>query len=182
MDYARSDDGALVAAARQGDLDAFEALVRRHTGVVYAHAYRIFGDRASAEDAVQEVFLKVYRSLDGFDERSKFSTWLFRVTRNTSLDLVRSGKRRPVPVDPLEVTSAVPGDMADEVALSMTVELAMRALPPEDRDALSAIALYGLSYAEAAQVLGVPAGTVKSRVFRARRTLAATLSSEGGVS
>jgi len=174
MNQETADDLALVAAAREGDLDAFEALVRRHTRVVYAHALRFFGDPSTAEDVVQEVFVKVYRSLESFDERSRFSTWLYRVTRNTCLDEVRAGKRRPVPVDPLDVHEAG-GEFADGVALAATIELAMRALPPEDRDALSAVSVFGLSYAEASRTLGVPEGTVKSRVFRARRAIAATL-------
>lgn len=179
MDHATADDLALVAAARDGDLDAFEALVRRHTSAVYAHALRFFGNPSDADDVVQEVFIKVYRTLDGFDERAKFSTWLYRVTRNTCLDLFRSGKRRPVPVDPVSVAQAAPGDLSNMVALSTSIEAAMRSLAPEDRDALSAIALFELSYAEAASVLGVPAGTVKSRVFRARRALATTLDLKG---
>jgi len=158
---------------------AFEALVRRHTRTVYAHALRFFGDPSAAEDVTQEVFVKVYRSLLGFDERSRFSTWLYRVTRNACLDEVRAGSRRPVPVDPLD-SPAADGDFADRVVLSAAIEHAMRALAPEDRDALSAVALFGLSYAEAAEAIGVPAGTVKSRVFRARRVMSATLGMNGG--
>lgn len=180
MNYATADDQALVAVARDGDLDAFETLVRRHTATVYAHALRFFGDPAAAEDVVQEVFIKVYRSMDTFDERSRFSTWLYRVTRNTCLDHVRAGKRRPMPVDPLDVAATAPGDLSDTVALSISLEQALRALAPEDRDAFSAIGIFGLSYPEAAEVLGVPVGTVKSRVFRARRSLAATLNLKGG--
>ena len=179
MNYETADDAALVAAARGGDLGAFEALVRRHTRTVYAHALRFFGDHASAEDVVQEVFVKVFRSLGSFDEKSRFSTWLYRVTRNTCLDEVRSGRRRPIPIDPLDVTASG-DDFSDELVLASTIELAMRALPPEDRDALSAVSLFGLSYTEAGESLGVPAGTVKSRVFRARRALRATLNMPKG--
>lgn len=180
MNYGTADDTKLVAAANDGDLDAFEALVRRHTRIVYAHAVRFFGDGSAADDVVQEVFIKVYRSLDNFDERSRFSTWLYRVTRNTCLDMVRSGRRRPEPIDPLDVAAASPGDLSDQVALAASVQSAMRSLAPEDRDALSAVGLFGLTYAEAGEALGVPAGTVKSRVFRARRSLAAALELKGG--
>ena len=174
MDYGTAEDRELVTAATSGDTAAFEALVRRHTRAVYAHALRFFGDPGPADDVTQEVFVKVYRSLSSFDDRSRFSTWLYRVTRNACLDEVRAGRRRPVPVDVLENTAVV-SDFSDEVALTEAVEHAMRALPPEDRDALSAVALFGLSYVEAAEALQAPVGTVKSRVFRARRTLAATL-------
>ncbi|MDZ4168867.1 MAG: RNA polymerase sigma factor [Coriobacteriia bacterium] len=174
MDHDHAEDAPLVAAARSGDLDAFETLVKRHTRAVYAHALRFFGDPTSADDVTQEVFIKVYRSLATFDERSRFSTWLYRVTRNACLDEVRAGRRRPVPVDPFDAP-AVDGGFEDKVVLSAAVEHAMRSLAPEDRDALSAVALFELSYAEAAESLGVPVGTVKSRVFRARKSLAATL-------
>lgn len=179
MDYGRAEDSALVSAAKGGDITAFETLVRRHTGIVYAHALRFFGDPGPADDVTQEVFVKVYRSLSSFDERSRFTTWLYRITRNACLDEVRSNRRRPVPVDVLD-PGAAQGDFADEVVLAAAIEHSMRALPPEDRDALSAIALFGLSYVEAGEALGIPPGTVKSRVFRARRTIAATLALPGG--
>jgi RNA polymerase sigma-70 factor (ECF subfamily) len=180
MTESPTDDAALLAAARAGDLDAFEALVREHTRTVYAHALRFFGEPTAAEDTVQEVWIKVYRSLDSFDGRARFSTWLYRITRNACLDAVRAGVHRPIPVDPVDEIPA-PGDLGDQVALTASVEAAMRALSPEDRDAFSAVALYGLSYAEVAETLTVPVGTVKSRVFRARRSLARMLGyPEGG--
>lgn len=173
------DDSALLGAAKNGDLDAFEALVRTHTSAVYAHALRFFGDPSAAEDVVQEVWIKVFRSLASFDERAKFSTWLFRVTRNVCLDIVRAGKRRPVTLDPLD-TIAAPGDLADAVTLSVSLERAIASLQTEDRDAFSAVALFGLTYSDASEALGVPAGTVKSRVFRARRSLAHSLGLTAG--
>jgi RNA polymerase sigma-70 factor, ECF subfamily len=176
----RPDDSALVAAAQQGDAAAFESLVRAHSSPVYAHALRFFGNPQAAEDAVQEVFIKVYRSIETFDGTAAFSTWLYRVTRNVCLDMLRSGQRRPVPVDLVDVSLTAVDDPAAEAITTATVEAAMRALPPEDRDALSAIGLFGLSYAEAADALGVPEGTVKSRVFRARKTLVTALGPEGG--
>jgi RNA polymerase sigma-70 factor, ECF subfamily len=180
LNLTAADDAELAAYAVNGDLDAFEILVRRHTGAVFAHALRFFGDASTADDVVQEVFIKVYRSLDTFNERSRFSTWLYRITRNACIDQVRAGRRRPQPVDPLDITATAPGDLSDQVALSASVETAMRALSPEDRDALSAVSIFGLSYAEAGELLGVPAGTVKSRVFRARRSLSATLGVKRG--
>jgi RNA polymerase sigma-70 factor (ECF subfamily) len=173
------DDTALVTAAAGGDIDAFETLVRAHTQAVYAHALRFFGESQAAEDVVQEVWIKVYRSLESFDGRARFTTWLYRVTHNSCLDFVRQGKRRPLPVESLDPPPS-PGDLADAVALSASVELALLHLAPEDRDALSAVSVFGLSYAEAAETLGVPIGTVKSRVFRARRTLAAVLGISAG--
>ena len=92
---------------------------------------------------------------------------------------MRAGAHRPIPVDPIAEIAA-PGDLADEVALTTSVEAAMHALTPEDRDAFSAVALYGLTYAEVAETLKVPVGTVKSRVFRARRSLAHLLGEPKG--
>lgn len=175
MTSATTDDAALVESARAGDRDAFEALMRAHLDAVYGHALRFFGDGATAEDAAQEVWVKVYRSLPEFDGRSSFSTWLYRVTRNVCLDMFRRGKRQASPVDPLDLPETPAGDFADATATSADLERAVAGLAPEDRDAFNAVALFGLSYADAGTVLGVPAGTVKSRVFRARRSIIARL-------
>ncbi|MCL2503385.1 MAG: sigma-70 family RNA polymerase sigma factor [Coriobacteriia bacterium] len=175
-----SGDADLVQKARTGDLVAFERLVRLHTPTVYAHALRFFDDPTAAEDIVQEVFIKVYRALGDFDGRSRFSTWLFRVTHNTCLDHARAGRRRPIPIDPLTVELTDPDRMDDRTALSATVEKALRTLAPDDREALQAVSIFGLTYAEAGAEFGVPAGTVKSRVFRARRALASILGGSAG--
>jgi RNA polymerase sigma-70 factor (ECF subfamily) len=170
------DEIALVERARDGDVAAFEALVRAYADAVYGHALRFFGEPATAEDAAQEVFVKVYRGLGSFDGRSAFSTWLYRVTRNVCLDQYRRGRGRPVPYDPADLPERATADHADAATLSAALESAVVALPPEERDAFNAVALFGMSYEEAAVTLEAPVGTVKSRVFRARRTLIALLS------
>lgn len=173
MPQSPHDDTELVLAAKEGDLDALESLVREHTPAVWAHAVRFFADSTIADDVVQEVWVKVLRTVETFDGRARFSTWLFRVTRNTCLDLVRRGAHVPIPSDTLD--PAPVEDFADVVALSASLEAALATLPQEDRDALSAVSVFGLTYAEAAEAIGVPTGTVKSRVFRARRMLADAL-------
>jgi RNA polymerase sigma-70 factor (ECF subfamily) len=170
------DDPELIRAANDGDVGAFEQLVRSHADAVYAHAYRFFGDAQAAQDATQEVWVNVYRALPEFEGRSAVSTWLFRITRNVCLDMLRAGRRVAAPIDPVDLHGIASDDTAGDATSRVDLETAMRALSPEDRDAFNAVALFGLPYAEAASALGVPAGTVKSRVFRARRALIALLS------
>jgi RNA polymerase sigma-70 factor (ECF subfamily) len=174
-------DLELAQAAARGDQTAFAAIIRAHADAVYGHALRFFGDPHAAEDATQEVFIKVFRTIGSYDGRSRLSTWLYRVTHNACLDMVRTGRRTPQPVDPVTIEPLPAPDFADDVVFSHALEAAIATLPPEDRDALGAVTLFGLSYQEAAETLGIPVGTVKSRVFRARRPLAALLlAPEGG--
>jgi RNA polymerase sigma-70 factor (ECF subfamily) len=179
MKQTQRDDPELVRAATDGDVGAFEEFVRAHTDAVYAHAYRFFGDVSAAQDATQEVWVKVYQALPEFQGRSAVSTWLFRITRNACLDMLRAGRRVATPIDPLDLRGTANDDTAGDASTRVDLQTAMRALSPEDRDAFNAVALFGLPYAEAGSVLGVPAGTVKSRVFRARRALIALLSLDG---
>lgn len=183
MAESASQADALVRSAAEGDRASFETLVRTHAGAVYAHAHRFFGDAPTAEDASQEVWIKVYRSLRDFGGRAAFSTWLFSITRNVCLDMMRRGCRVAAPIDPVDLAGRAGDDTAGEAVAALDLESALRALAPEDREALGAITLFGLSYADAGSALGVPAGTIKSRVFRARRTLitALGLDSRGGV-
>ena len=162
-------------AVAAGDPDAFESLVRVHADTVYGHCLRFFGERTAAEDATQEVFLKVLRQAGSYDGRAAFSTWLYRLTRNTCLDLARAASRRPVLAD----LSLLPDHAgADPMAVRDDADLirrAMATLPPAERDAIAAVGLYEMTYAEAAEALGVAVGTVKSRVFRARKALVGIL-------
>ncbi len=175
-------DLELAQAAARGDEAAFSSIMRGHADAVYGHALRFFGDPHAAEDATQEVFIKVFRTIGSYDGRSRLSTWLYRVTHNACLDMARSGRRIPQPVDPVTFEPIPAADFADDVVFAGALEAAMATLAPEDRDALGAVTLFGLSYQEAASALDVPVGTVKSRVFRARRALAAVLfAPEGGV-
>ncbi|MRS12935.1 MAG: RNA polymerase sigma factor [Actinobacteria bacterium] len=174
-------DLELAEAAARGDETAFAAIVRAHADAVYGHALRFFGQPQTAEDATQEVFIKVFRTIGTFDGRARLGTWLYRVTRNVCLDMLRAGRRVPQPVDPVTLEPLPAADFSDDVAFSSALEQAMTALAPEDRDALGAVTLFGLSYQEASSALGIPVGTVKSRVFRARRILASLLiPAEGG--
>ncbi|MCE5203668.1 MAG: RNA polymerase sigma factor [Actinomycetia bacterium] len=175
MSVGGTSDSDLVRSALVGDESAFEAIVRAHSDAVYGQALRFFGERTAAEDATQEVFIRVFRSLATFDGRSALSTWLFRVTRNVCLDIVRARRHLPLPVDPVDIPSRSVPDFSDALAATEAVEQAIRALPPEERDALGAVTLFGMSYEQAAEAFSVPVGTIKSRVFRARKTIGALL-------
>lgn len=173
----REHDVELARAAAAGDAGAFEQIVRANADSVFGHCLRFFGDRATAEDATQEVFLKVYRRLGTYDGRAALSTWLFRLTQNTCVDMARAAGRRAEPTDPVELPEdPAPGDATAVVDDVDRLRPALAALPADERDALAAVGLYEMTYAEAAEALGVPAGTVKSRVFRARRALVTALS------
>lgn len=168
----------LARAAADGDAAAFEALVRANADAVFGHCLRFFGDRTRAEDATQEVFLKVYRRIGTYDGRAALSTWLYRLTENTCLDIARASKRTPTPADPATMPDSPGPDPTTPIAEVDRLRTALAALPEEERQALSAVGLYEMTYAEAAEALAVPVGTVKSRVFRARQSMMAALTDE----
>lgn len=146
------------------------------------------GNDADALDATQEAMMAVLRGLSRFDGRSRFSTWVYRVSTNACLDELRRRKRRPVVglpdhersyaqrLTPLGGASQPGGRVADEVAARLDVDAALAALPPDFRAAVVLRDLCTLDYAEIAEVLGIPAGTVRSRIARGRAALADHLS------
>jgi RNA polymerase sigma-70 factor (ECF subfamily) len=170
---------AVIRAAMAGDSEAFAVLVRAYQVPVWSFLSRLLGDRTQAEDATQETFLRVYRSLPGFEFRSRFSTWLLQIARNTGLDALRSRARQ----DRLATRAAgAPRSPAVAGADSGSdLHAAVEALSPKLREALLAVEILGLSYREAAAVFAVPEGTVKSRVAQARRQVLAWLRVEDAV-
>jgi RNA polymerase sigma-70 factor (ECF subfamily) len=163
-------DPALIRAAAAGDLDAVEQIIRSHQLEVWRFLRRLLGDGAAAEDAAQETFLRVYQRLPTFRFQSRLSTWVFQIARNAAIDEIRARERhdralRSVP--PRPVATAGPGAARTEI------DAALASLPVHLREALLLIEVLGLRYAEAAAILAVPEGTVKSRVFAARGRLAA---------
>jgi len=171
------DDLELIRRYLAGDVAAFNELMAAHEDRVFGICLRMLRDRDAALDAVQETFLTVFRKADRFKGDSAFSTWIYRVAVNTCYDQLRRTKRQsaaPLPEDhdPVDPRSADPLISAE---LRPDIEAALEKLPPEYRAAVVLVDLNGLALETAGEILGVPTGTVKSRVFRGRRQLAESL-------
>jgi RNA polymerase sigma-70 factor (ECF subfamily) len=168
------DDAALAAAAAGGDRRAMETLLERHADRVHAVCRRIVANPDDALDATQEALIAITRGIGRFDGRSAFTTWLYRVATNCALDELRRRKRRPLPTDtvPEVVTS---GGIEERVGARIDVDEALARIPEEFRAAVVLRDLCDLDYAEIADVLDVPPGTVRSRIARGRSALAALL-------
>jgi RNA polymerase sigma-70 factor (ECF subfamily) len=166
------DDRALLRAHVDGDRDAFAQLVRRHRDRLWAVALRTIGDREDAADALQEALISAYRSAHRFRGDSAVTTWLHRIVVNACLDRVRRRNVRPtVPLPETEPLPVAPVD--SDTALDVRAALAQ--LPVEQRAALVLVDVQGYSVAEAATILDVAEGTVKSRCARGRARLASLL-------
>jgi RNA polymerase sigma-70 factor (ECF subfamily) len=169
-----AQDRRLVQAHVDGDPDAFGALVARHQQRMWAVAVRTLRDREEAADAVQDACLSAYRSAASYRGDARVTTWLHRIVVNACLDRARRRAVRPTVPLP-EQPPADPRDRLAERETTLDVEQALAALPDEQRIALVLVELQGLSVHEAAVVLEVPEGTVKSRCFRGRARLAQLL-------
>jgi RNA polymerase sigma-70 factor (ECF subfamily) len=170
-------DIALLERFHGGDVAAFDELVRAHEDRVFGVCLRMMSDREAALDAVQETFLTVFRKADRYQAKAAFSTWLYRVAVNTCYDQLRKAKRRrtePLPVtgDPADAHS---DDHLNAVELRPDIEAALHELPVEFRSAVVLVDLNGLSLDQASEILDVPVGTIKSRLFRGRKQLATSL-------
>ncbi|MDO4974555.1 MAG: sigma-70 family RNA polymerase sigma factor [Eubacteriales bacterium] len=183
----------LIRRVQAGETEAFEGLVRAHEKTVYNLALRMTGDAQDAEDMAQEAFLKAYRSLGDFRGESKFSVWLYRIVSNVCLDHLRRQSRRPsvsltaedeegeeqqwdVPDERLS-----PERLLEQKLTREAVQKGLRELPEEQRQILLLREIKGLSYEEIGEILSLEPGTVKSRIFRARKRLCAFLLQEGNI-
>jgi len=172
-------DAELITAAMAGDRAAMDALLRSHHDRVYAVCRRITGNDADAADATQEALIAIVRGLGRFDGRSAFSTWVYRIATNASLDELRRRKRRPMVVVDDPVTHELPdhdgGDRIDGLGDRMVIDTALRLVPEDFRVPLVMRDVCDLDYAEIAETLDIPIGTVKSRIARGRGALAQIL-------
>lgn len=166
------DDAALMRAHAAGDRNAFAELVRRHRDRLWAVAVRTIGDRDEAADALQDALLSAYRTADRFRGESAVTTWLHRIVVNACLDRMRRRQARPTVPLP-EVDRTVAPSVDRDTAL--VVHAALGQLPPDQRAALVLVDLQGYPVAEAAGILGVAEGTIKSRCARGRARLAVLL-------
>ncbi|MGH9125146.1 MAG: RNA polymerase sigma factor [Acidimicrobiales bacterium] len=185
------EDDLLVARARRGERDALDALLRQQYDRVHAVCRRMTGNEADAADAAQEALIAVVRGLPRFDSRSRFSTWVYRIAVNAAIDETRRRRRRPVAsLDEARLGSWVAGGSVgagdgasnrpidpqpDAAAQRLDVEAALMRLPVEFRGPVVLRDLCGLDYAEIAEALDLPGGTVRSRIARGRAALAAML-------
>ncbi|MEJ2263890.1 MAG: sigma-70 family RNA polymerase sigma factor [Anaerolineales bacterium] len=178
------DEVALIRAARDGDLNAFNRLVLEYQDLIYNQAYRVLGEPLAADDATQEAFISAYRNLRSYRGGS-FRAWLLRIVTNACYDELRRRKRRPTtPLEPLddageEIESPTwmedpaesPEESAERGELARAIQDCINELPAEFRAVVALVDVQGMDYAEAADAIDKPLGTVKSRLARARARL-----------
>ncbi len=189
----REQEAAVIQAVLDGDVNAYEALVKEYEKNVYNLALRMTGNSEDAYDMSQEAFIKAYNSLSSFRGESKFSVWLYRIVSNVCLDFLRSRNRKPTlslsveddDGDEVEMDiadeSQSPEQLLDRALTRDAVRRGLAALPPEHREILLLREIQGLSYEEIAETLGLEEGTVKSRIFRARKKLCSFLIKDGNI-
>jgi RNA polymerase sigma-70 factor, ECF subfamily len=174
-------DFGVLRKAQKGDERAFSLIVRAYQVPVFNYVLRLIGDRSLAEDLTQEVFLRVYQGLPKFSLRSKFTTWLFQVTKNRVLDELRASERRPRAVVALE--DIPPLEVVDAPMERMeTIDAVWRAVEGLNVDLKMALLLrdvVGLSYTEIADSLEITLATVKWRIYKAREDVQVSLAREG---
>lgn len=171
------EDRALVDRARAGETEAFGALVEKYQHRIVNLARAMVWRRDEAEDVAQEVFLRAYQGLKGFGGRSTFKTWLYRIATNTArTHLVRARARPESPgADQTFEQAVAPDDLERGVVDRDRIDRALAALPVEFREVVVLRDVEGLDYREISEALGVPMGTVESRLFRGRQRLRARL-------
>jgi RNA polymerase sigma-70 factor (ECF subfamily) len=187
-------DAELVAGALKGSQDAYRELVKRFERPVYSLIVRMVQDAGTAEDLAQEVFVKAFRRLSTYDPQWKFSSWLFKIAHNTTIDHLRRGVPETVPLEAEEDdagghrslsavladgTAEDPRAAAERRDLARSLERAISSLRPEYRQAVLMFYAHGASYQDICEVTGLPLGTVKTNLHRARKELAQAMTSLG---
>ena len=175
----------LISRARGGDREAFGELVEQYRDNVYRLAYRMCGNAYDADEAAQEAFVAAWRALPNFRGDAKFSTWLYRLTTNAAIDVMRREKRHQTVGDGEMVDLADDADSPQETVerteQQEAVQKALSTLSEEYREVLLLRYMEELDYAEIAEVLQLPSGTVKSRINRAKAALKTALVKSGNI-
>ena len=179
------DQEHIIARARRGDADAFEQLVEAYRNQVFRLALRMCGNEADADEVAQEAFLSAWKGLPNFRGESRFSTWLYQLTTHAAIDLLRREKRQAAAEDIDGITAPddgpSPQQQAERAETRREVRAALMQLPEEYRQVLLLRFMQELSYEEIGQALKLPAGTVKSRLNRAKAQLKDILSRSGNL-
>ena len=171
-------DPSIVARARDGDRDAFRALVEGHSRYIFSLAHRMTGNAQDAEDVVQEAWLKAHKQLSRFEARADFRTWMHRITVNCSIDLIRARRHREDAHDPMDLeqgplsergaeTQATPERMTASVQISERVNAALNLLTALERAAFTLRHVEGMSIEEVGEKLGMKTSATKHSIFRA---------------
>ena len=185
------NDGQIILDVLAGRGEGFEELVRRYQRPITSYVYRMLGDAEAALDVTQEVFIKVYNSLDRYSSEYKFSTWLYRIAHNASIDHMRRNSHYMQSIEAensdgtyqiqLESSSPNPEELHESSEWRDEIENVVKWLPPAYRDLIILRHSRDLSYDEIAEVASLPLGTVKNRLFRAREMMRSMLIERGFV-
>ena len=184
-------DVELISAIKKGVLDAFTALVQRHERSLINFFFHFSWDRQFAEDCAQEVFVKLYKHLDSYEPKAKFTTFLYRVARNHWIDKVRASKGKTVSLesstlgeegralkDRLPSGAESPVDTLTRQETRDLMKSAIERLPEDQKMVVVFSEIQGLKYQEISEIMGVPVGTIKSRMFTAMQRLKEILTDE----
>lgn len=180
-DLSAASDRELVAIAVEGFDGSFEELVRRYQRPIAAYVYRMVGNYESALDLTQEIFIKVYNSLSRYRSEFKFSTWIYKIAHNAAVDHLRRSSTREQSLVagtesdsydlPIESANLTPEQESERKERRGEIESVVRALPANYRELIILRHSQDLSYEEIVEVTGLPLGTVKNRLFRAREMM-----------
>jgi RNA polymerase sigma-70 factor (ECF subfamily) len=173
-----NEDALLVSSILKGDMQAFKALVQQHQRLVLHMVGRLIHDRQDAEDVCQEVFLKVYQKISGFSFQSKLSTWIATIAYRTAVNYLKQRNRMMTQeiedtglATKLTAEDNTPEYLFERKDLHTFIHQQIEKLPPQYRVVLTLYHLEGMNYAEIEEITGMPEGTVKNYLFRARKLL-----------
>lgn len=179
------DELRAIARAKKGDAEAFAFLVETYETSVYRLALRMCGNSHDAEEVAQEAFVAAWKGLPSFRGESKFSSWLYQLTTNAAIDFLRREKRHraavPIEDEPEPATPDTPQQAVEADEVRRALQQALDALTPEHRQIFLLRQMRQLSYEEIGRLLGLEAGTVKSRLSRAKKQLRENLTQKGNL-